>query len=189
MLFAPCPNKTIVENKAYNLPSAVFKLITLKTNSVHTKSSSSAQIQGCSSPLQLALRLLSYKTINKERFWHFNQDGSSLEAWTFIETGQLVICNPGYESNLTVDAEEALVLQSTLNHFQGLPSGHPMSITERRIAEKNNCFASVKSSTSSWVMSRGGTEAGNKKASLLWDSGRTVVLYCLIGNFLASRSF
>ena len=58
MLFAPCPNKTIVENKAYNLPSAVFKLITLKTNSVHTKSSSSAQIQGCSSPLQLALRLV-----------------------------------------------------------------------------------------------------------------------------------
>ena len=54
----PQDNKTIVENKAYNLPSAIFKLITLKTDSVHTKSSSSAQIQGCSSPLQLGLRLV-----------------------------------------------------------------------------------------------------------------------------------
>ena len=54
----PQNNKTIVENKDYNLPSAIFKLITLKTGSVHAKSSSSVQIQGCSSALQLALRLV-----------------------------------------------------------------------------------------------------------------------------------
>ena len=54
----PQNNKTIVENKVYNLPSAIFKLITLKTGSVHAKSSSSVQIQGCSSALQLALRLV-----------------------------------------------------------------------------------------------------------------------------------
>ena len=54
----PQNNITIVENKDYNLPSAIFKLITLKTGSVHAKSSSSVQIQGCSSALQLALRLV-----------------------------------------------------------------------------------------------------------------------------------
>ena len=39
MFIAQCPpsNKTIVENKAHNLPSSVIKLMTLRTCSVHTK--------------------------------------------------------------------------------------------------------------------------------------------------------
>ena len=39
LFFAPCPlnNKTVVENKAYNIPGGVLKLMTPKTGSVHTK--------------------------------------------------------------------------------------------------------------------------------------------------------
>jgi len=39
MFFAQCPpdKTTIVENKAYKLPSDVIKLTTTKTGSVHTK--------------------------------------------------------------------------------------------------------------------------------------------------------
>ena len=41
MFTAQCPpsNKTIVENKAYNLPSGVIKSVTLRMCSVHTKQS------------------------------------------------------------------------------------------------------------------------------------------------------
>ena len=40
--FAQCPqnNKTLIENKAYNLPGGVIKLMTPKTGSVHTKKQS-----------------------------------------------------------------------------------------------------------------------------------------------------
>ena len=39
LFFAPCPlnNKTVVENKAYNISGGVLKLMTPKTGSVHTK--------------------------------------------------------------------------------------------------------------------------------------------------------
>ena len=40
--FSQCPqnNKTLIENKAYNLPGGVIKLMTPKTGSVHTKKQS-----------------------------------------------------------------------------------------------------------------------------------------------------